>query len=114
MSRWDPVTAGASSLLGVVTDFTSALGGTFVDPYREYKRARFNGGNSAGAAAVAAGKGLGSMTTSLVKGTVVDFPLAVAEGLRNAPALYGSEPEDHGKVTDWKSGATVGAKVRSR
>lgn len=95
-----------------MTDFTTALGGTFVDPYREYKRARFGEGSSAGvAAAVAAGKGFGSMTTSLVKGTVFDFPLAVAEGLRNAPSLYGSETEDHGKVTDWKSGATVGAKV---
>ena len=27
--RWDPLTAGASSVLGTMTDFTSALGGAF-------------------------------------------------------------------------------------
>ncbi|KAM0503059.1 hypothetical protein ACHAQF_006688 [Verticillium nonalfalfae] len=36
--RWDPLTAGASSVLGTITDFTTALGGTFIDPFREMKR----------------------------------------------------------------------------
>ncbi|KAM4067292.1 UDP-glucoronosyl and UDP-glucosyl transferase domain-containing protein [Hirsutella rhossiliensis] len=87
VSRWDPLTAGASSVLGIATEFTSALGGTFVDPYKEFRRARSNGVDSSGPAALAAGK-----------------------GLRNAPALYGDQPENHGKVTDWKSGGAVAAK----
>ncbi|KAF4497109.1 sterol glucosyltransferase [Fusarium agapanthi] len=110
-SRWDPLTAGASSVLGTATDATTALGGTFVGSYKAYKRVRSGGGDNAGlAVATAAGKGLGSMTTTLAKGGFVTLPVAVTDGLRNVPALYGDKVEDHGKVTDWKSGGIVGAK----
>lgn len=47
----------------------------------------------------------------MVKGTLVDVPLAFAEGLRNTPVLYGENIRDHGPVTDWKSGGIVAAKV---
>ncbi|KAM0269457.1 hypothetical protein ACHAQH_009709 [Verticillium albo-atrum] len=111
--RWDPLTAGASSVLGTITDFTTALGGTFIDPFTEMKRVR--GGesehSSAGsAAAAAAGRGVKGMTTTLVKGTLVDVPLALTEGLKAAPRLYGDTVTDHGPVTDWKSGGVVAAK----
>jgi hypothetical protein len=111
--RWDPVTAGASSVLGTVTDFTSALGGAFIDPFKDVKRVRPDGTRrSAGTAtAVASGKALQGMTTAVVKGSLVDVPLAFAEGFRNTPRLYGEKVADYGPVTDWKSGSTVAAKV---
>jgi hypothetical protein len=112
--RWDPVTAGASATLGILTDFTSALGGVFVNPFKEMKRVRGagDGNESAGlAAAIAVGKGVTSLGSSLSKGALVGMPLALTEGLRNAPKLYGDQVKDHGKVTDWKSGGVVAAKV---
>ncbi|KAF4337198.1 sterol glucosyltransferase [Fusarium beomiforme] len=110
--RWDPLTAGASSVLGTMTDFTSALGGAFIDPFKDVKRVRLDGSRrSAGTAtAIASGKALQGMTTAVVKGTLVDVPLAFAEGLRNTPRLYGEKVSDYGPVTDWKSGGTVAAK----
>ncbi|KAF4495235.1 sterol glucosyltransferase [Fusarium agapanthi] len=104
--RWDPLTAGASSVLGTMTDFTSALGGAFIDPFKDVKRVRTDGT----ATAVASGKALQGMTTAVVKGSLVDVLLALAEGLRNTPRLYGEKVHDHGPVTDWKSGSTVAAK----
>ncbi|KAF5712393.1 sterol glucosyltransferase [Fusarium mundagurra] len=110
--RWDPVTAGASSVLGTMTDFTSALGGAFIDPFKDVKRVRPDGTrrDAGTATAVASGKALQGMTTAVVKGSLVDIPLALTEGFRNAPRLYGEKPADHGPVTDWKSGSTVAAK----
>lgn len=113
--RWDPVTAGASSVFGTITDFTSALGGTFVDPFKEVKRVRAGGenehGSASGAAAKAARQGVMRMTTAVTKGMLVDVPLAFTEGLRNAPRLLGEEVRDHGEVKDWKKGCAVAAKV---
>jgi hypothetical protein len=114
VERWDPLTAGASATLGILTDFTSALGGTFVNPFREVRQARLaggDGGSASLAAAGAVGKGFASMASSVGKGALVGVPLALAEGLRNAPRLYGEEVRDHGKVKDWKSGGVVVAKV---
>ncbi|KAI8279275.1 Sterol 3-beta-glucosyltransferase [Colletotrichum sp. SAR11_57] len=114
VTRWDPITGGASSLLGTVTDFTVALGGTFIDPWKEYKRSRASGheaGRASGSAALAAGKGFASMTGAVAKGGLVDMPLALAEGLHNVPKLLGDKPRDNGKVEDWKSGGVVAAKT---
>lgn len=113
--RWDPLTAGASSTLGTITNFTSALGGTFVDPFIQMKRAH-NADDGVSKSAVAfktAGAGVVDMGSSVVKGTLIDMPLALAEGLRNTPALYGAEVRDYGPVTDWKSGGLVATKVSS-
>ncbi|OHX00426.1 UDP-glucosyltransferase [Colletotrichum incanum] len=114
VKRWDPITGGASSFLGTVTDFTFVLGGTFIDPWKEYKRARISAqeaGRASGAAAMAVGKGFASMTGAIAKGGLVDLPLAVAEGLHNVPRLYGDRPREHGKVEDWKSGGIAAAKT---
>ncbi|KAF7303781.1 Glycosyltransferase family 1 protein [Mycena indigotica] len=69
------------------------------------------GMQTAGAMAAASGKSLGQFMTSYVKGVVVDIPLAVTEGLRGVPRMYGQEPTDHGAITDWKSGAVVAGKT---
>jgi sterol 3beta-glucosyltransferase len=114
VERWDPLTAGASATLGILTDFTSAFGGVFINPFKEMNRVRSAGGgdDSAGlAAAIAVSKGVTLLGSSLSKGAFVGMPLALAEGLRNAPRLYGDQVKDHGRITDWKSGGIVAAKV---
>lgn len=60
------------------------------------------------------GKNAGGMTEAITKGALVDLPLALADGFRQAPGLVGDEVKDHGPVTDWKSGGIVAAKVRHR
>lgn len=69
--------------------------------------------NPVGAASIAAGRGLAKMTESITRGTLVDVPLALTEGLHNVPAMYGGTVRDHGKVDDWKSGGIVAGKVRA-
>ncbi|KAL4798028.1 hypothetical protein BDV19DRAFT_377237 [Aspergillus venezuelensis] len=58
----------------------------------------------------ASAKSVGNFLGSYFKGTMVDIPLATAEGLRAVPRLYGEETKDHGTVKDWKSGFVVGYK----
>lgn len=65
----------------------------------------------AGSMASASGKSLGRFFSTYTKGFLVDMPMAAAEGFRAVPRLWGDEVEDYGRVTDWKSGATVAGKT---
>jgi sterol 3beta-glucosyltransferase len=51
------------------------------------------------------------MASSVTKGTLVDVPLALTEGFRNAPRIYGGKVRKQEKVTDWKIGGIVAGKV---
>ncbi|KAL5346861.1 hypothetical protein ACLOAV_008004 [Pseudogymnoascus australis] len=113
--RWDPVTAGSSSLLGLYSDVMSGATGIFSKPFDEYKRSREDGSSSsnaqvAGNMALASAKSIGRVNASLFKGTMLDMPLAMAEGFRATPKLYGVSVPDHEPITDWKSGAKVAGK----
>jgi hypothetical protein len=66
--------------------------------------------NRAAAAAIGCASGVGGFFKSFGKGFSLDMPLAVSEGLRNAPRLYGGEVYDPGRVTDWKSGGAAAGK----
>ena len=55
-------------------------------------------------------KSLGKAVGYWYKGVLIDMPLAVSDGLRAVPRLYGDEVKDHGSVRDWKSGATFAGK----
>jgi hypothetical protein len=98
---------------------TVALGQTFIDPYKAYKQHRMESadqqqgsvGGAVGSATMASGKGLGRLYGAMAKGAFVDLPMALTEGLRNAPRLYGAEADDYGRAKDWKSGMVVGGKV---
>ncbi|KAJ7740943.1 sterol glucosyltransferase [Mycena maculata] len=68
------------------------------------------GMHTAGAMAAASGKSVGRVLTSSFKGMMVDVPLAVTEGLRSFPQLYGEDVRDHGQIRDWRSGAVVAGK----
>lgn len=87
-----------------MTDFTSALGGTFIDPFKDMRRIcqgqKPSASSVTATGAVAAGSGVARMASVVTKGTLVDFPLALAEGLRNTPRLYGDEVENHDAITD--------------
>ncbi|KAI3023686.1 CAZyme family GT1 [Aspergillus niger] len=168
--RWDPVTGGASAVVGTATDVADSVLGAFYKPvleYRDYRKEREDQSSSIrstssvenlsdtlsghsistnykekpwdsdvagrsnstvsadlhsqkrsdtgkrkllGRMAAASGRSLGSIAPTMIKGTTVDFPLALTEGLRNVPRLYGETPRDHGQVTDIKSGFAVAGK----
>ncbi|KAJ5385716.1 hypothetical protein N7509_008257 [Penicillium cosmopolitanum] len=55
-------------------------------------------------------KSLGKVVGYWYKGMLIDMPLAVSEGLRAVPRLYGEEVRDHGTIRDWRSGATFAGK----
>ncbi|KAK4033344.1 sterol 3-beta-glucosyltransferase [Parachaetomium inaequale] len=54
--------------------------------------------------------GVGGFFKHFSKGFYVDMPLAISEGLRNAPRLYGGDVYDPGRVTDWKTGGAAAGK----
>lgn len=64
-------------------------------------------GSTTGAAMKASASGLGTFFKSYGK-SCLDVPLAITEGLRATPRLYGDKVKDHSPITDWKSGAMVG------
>lgn len=107
--RWDPVSAGSSVLLGVLLDFTVGFSEVFTGPAKAFKSKDEGGGSKE--AAITFGKGFGKMVGVLPKATLVDFPLAITEGLHHMPRLYGEEVRNHGQVKDWKSGGVVAGKV---
>ncbi|KAK4099183.1 glycosyltransferase family 1 protein [Parathielavia hyrcaniae] len=63
--------------------------------------------NRAATAVLGCASGVGNFFKHWTKGMYLDMPLAVSEGMRNAPRLYGGEVYDPGRVTDWKSGGAA-------
>ena len=72
-----------------------------------------DGWSMAGAMATASGRSLAKFFTVYFEGMLVEMPLAAAEGLRKAPALWGGKVCEYGEVTDWRSGATVAGRTFS-
>jgi hypothetical protein len=58
-------------------------------------------------------KNFAKASSSLVKGAVIDMPMALADGLRHAPRMYGDKGRDYGQITGIKSGLSMAGKVRS-
>lgn len=65
----------------------------------------------AGKVAGASAKSIGMLGPTAAKGMLVDFPLAITEGLRAVPQHFGTKTRNHGPVTDSKSGAVVAGKT---
>ncbi|KAK7414351.1 hypothetical protein QQX98_006793 [Neonectria punicea] len=63
--------------------------------------------STAGAIASASASGVGGFFKSYGRGFYLDIPLAVTEGFRAVPALYGERVPEHEPVKDWQSGARV-------
>jgi hypothetical protein len=62
------------------------------------------------AMALASVQASGKLVTKYLAGTLVDVPLAAAEGFRVLPGLYGDKVHEYDQVTDWKTGLKTGAK----
>ena len=65
-----------------------------------------------GQAALASVRSIDHLAVGAFKGGMVDVPLALAEGFRNAPRLWGETVKEQEEITGWKSGAAVAGKVR--
>ncbi|KAM0554892.1 hypothetical protein ACHAPJ_006627 [Fusarium lateritium] len=152
-TRWDPISGGASAVLGTATEMAGSITGIVskpVDQYRDEKQRRArelkraqtmippitqerkgnvgqltgarqsddslrprseHSGSLAGRIAGASAKSVGMMGPLALKGMMVDFPLALTEGLKSVPQHYGGNVRHHGPVTDAKSGMTVAGKT---
>ncbi|KAM6538067.1 hypothetical protein FALCPG4_003950 [Fusarium falciforme] len=129
--RWDPFTAVGSASMEVAASMADATAGVFVKPYETIKehqtrtKASLESGSSqalsqsdsASVSESVARKAVGTSTKSLgklavtsAKGIFVDIPIAVTDGLRAVPNLYGEDvrPRDH--ITGFRSGAVVAGK----
>lgn len=160
VTRWDPVTGGASAVMATAVDMTDNITGMVTKPmdaYRHEQRRRererkreltrpgasshdtlevdgrsspagsHTSGRSgaastddsgmqkqrsmAGTVVGASAKSIGMIGPTAAKGMLVDFPLALTEGLKSVPEHFGTKIRHHGPVTDAKSGAAVAGKT---
>ncbi|KAF9871324.1 hypothetical protein CkaCkLH20_11245 [Colletotrichum karsti] len=153
VTRWDPISGGASALMATTVDLAGSITGIVTKPIEEYhdekrRRARelqkqqqhvgvgtavsrdgsfddrvsvVSTGSGSGSSkkqhsmatkvAGASAKSIGMIGPTYVKGTLVDIPLAITEGLRAIPKHFGTEVRNHGPVTNAKSGAVVAGKT---
>jgi len=66
---------------------------------------------TAAAVARASGRSAKDFATSIGRGTLVDIPVALADGMLATPGLYGEKVKDYGQVKGWKSGMAKGGKA---
>jgi sterol 3beta-glucosyltransferase len=100
--RWDPITGGASAMISTVYDTSHALGAAMTK----------KGGLDFDDSDNARTKNFAKASSSLVKGAVIDMPMALADGLRHAPRMYGDKGRDYGQITGIGSGLSMAGKVR--
>jgi sterol 3beta-glucosyltransferase len=98
--RWDPITGGASAAISAVYDTSHALGAAMTK----------KGGLDFDDSENARTKNFAKASSSLVKGAVIDMPMALADGLRHAPRMYGDKGRDYGQITGIKSGLSMAGK----
>ncbi|KAK0721774.1 hypothetical protein B0T26DRAFT_700265 [Lasiosphaeria miniovina] len=157
VTRWDPITGGASAVMATAVDMTDSITGMVTKPVDEYRheqrrrererkrdvarqgahhdtldvadgRSSPAGSSTSGAASTddfgkpkprsmagtvagASAKSIGMLGPTAAKGMLVDFPLAITEGMKSVPQLFGTKVRHHGPVTDAKSGAAVAGKT---
>lgn len=67
-----------------------------------------HGSRLAGRMAGVSMKSLANFVPTALQGMTVDIPLAMTEGMRNVPRLYGEKPQHQGSITGIKSGFALG------
>jgi hypothetical protein len=101
--------------MGTLVDFSTGLGTLLSAPtaylVADKRQSDPSATTSSPSIGAVAGRGAATMTGSLVKGTLVTVPTALADGLHNVPKLYGEDVVAREPITDWKSGHKVAAKV---
>ncbi|KAL5404067.1 hypothetical protein PMIN06_005350 [Paraphaeosphaeria minitans] len=110
--RWDPLTGLSSSGLSTIRGIVTATGDMLASPYTAVLQAgpSDSAAKTTSRAAADFGKNFCKFNGRFLQGAVVDMPLAVAEGLRSVPRLYGEDVQSHGDVTDAASGFVVGGR----
>ncbi|KAI8719879.1 Glyco-transf-28 domain-containing protein [Fusarium sp. LHS14.1] len=130
--RWDPFTAVGSASMEVAASMADATAGVFVKPYETIKehqtraKSSLESGSSqtrsqsdsasvsesrvARRAVGTSTKSLGKLAVTSAKGIFVDIPIAVTDGLRAVPNLYGEDVRARDHITGFRSGAVVAGK----
>lgn len=81
-----------------------------INSHNSSKHKRHGRPNVALSMAYASASGVGGLMKHYTKGILIDTPLAIAEGSRALPKLYGEEVRDYGTIKDWKSGFSKSGK----
>ena len=103
----------------MASDIITSTAGIFADPVKVYLDNNRPGATNksqlelGGRAALASARSIDHLAVKTFKGGMVDLPLALAEGFRNVPRLWGQTVVEQDEVTGWRSGAAVAGKVRS-
>lgn len=100
----------ASDAASVTSDDTFGRPAGLDVPSSSNSRAASPSRNPMAEAVKGSASGVGGFFKHWSKGMFLDMPLAVTEGMRNAPKLYGGEVYEPGAVTDWKSGGMAAGK----
>lgn len=108
--RWDPITGMTSAAIGTLTRAGKSFGSVLSTP-GSGASSDCAGVEGSSRTAGSVWKNIGKASGDVLKGGVIDLPYALAEGLHNAPKLYGDKVVRHEPITDWKSGAVAGGKV---
>ena len=102
----------------MASDITTSTVGIFADPVKVYLDNNKTGSEGKsplrlhGEAALASAKSIDHLALGTFKAGMVDVPLALAEGFRNTPRLWGQTVKEQEEITGWKSGTIVAGKVR--
>ena len=114
------MTGASSASIKLAYNITSSTTGIFTDPAKVYlDKSKQDGSEETsqlklhGQAALASAKSTNRLAVGAFKGGMVDVPLALAEGFRNAPRLWGEDVKEQQEINGWKSGAAVAGKVRT-
>lgn len=110
--RWDPLTGISSSGFSTIRGIVTETGHMIASPYTTVQQAApdDSAARTTTKAVANFGKGFGKLSGRAIRGATVEIPLAVAEGMRSVPKLYGEDVQSHGHVTDVVSGLAVGGR----
>lgn len=113
--RWDPLTASGSAVLGAAVDVSTAVSGLFFGLKSEFKQPHDSredtGDRRAVRVAIKTSRSVAEIGGVAVKASLVDYPMALVDGLDGIPALLGGKTRQFEPVTDWRSGGRVACKV---
>lgn len=133
--RWDPITSAGASAGAAIIMSVKAVNGFWYEPYRIHRKAAKHRKKTSkstegdhfprdqkdepasptvlrlvSASAMSIPKHCGP----IIKFMIIDTPLAITEGFRNTPRLYGESVPEHLPVTGWRSGIKIGCKEFSK
>lgn len=102
--------------MGAAVDVSTAVSGLFFGLKSEFKQSNGSrdesGDRRAARVAIKTSRSVAEIGGVAVKASLVDYPMALVDGLDGIPALLGGKTRRFEPVTDWRSGGRVACKVR--